>query len=266
MAVGDSSLFDLKRILQSSLGKRLRFFESIESTNTLALELARDQNLACPQLLLAEHQSAGRGRGSNRWWSSHGALTFTLLLEPPADFARLHWPKMALATAVAISRTVKDVVPDSTPGIRWPNDVFVAQRKVSGVLVEVPSLAAHAAQRVVIGIGLNVNNSLKAAPADVQARATSLADLSGTEHTLTEVLLQLLANIEHDLARLYAHSPDLVDDWQRLCLLRGRRITLEQGPHTVVGACQGVAVDGSLIIDAGRGIERFYAGVLKHVE
>lgn len=255
--------FDLDRIRLAPLVAELRYFDTIESTNSAAVEAAREARVVCPTLFLAAEQTAGRGRGANRWHSSAGALTFSLLIEPPECFERVHWPKLALAVAVAICRALERFAPASSFGVRWPNDVYSGERKISGVLVEAP--ATDDRPRAVIGVGLNVNNSFDAAPADVQARAVSLAELRGNEIRLTDVLLQLLADVDRDLARLYDQARDLADDWQRLCLLRGRQVTLEQGARRITGRSDGIDRDGSLLIDDGRGPQRYYGGVLTAV-
>jgi BirA family biotin operon repressor/biotin-[acetyl-CoA-carboxylase] ligase len=154
-------------------------------------------------------------------------------------------------------------------GVRWPNDVFTEDRKISGVLVEAPATAtapeAAAAKHLVVGIGLNVNNSIAAAPDDVRARATSMIDLTGSPHDVTDVLLELIDEVNRRLTRLAEGDPVLSAEWQELCLLRGRMITLAAGKRQVRGTCHGIQADGSLAIEADGTIERFYGGVLSEV-
>lgn len=257
--------FDLDRLRAAPQIHELRYFDSIESTNSAALAAARERAAECPALFITPHQTAGRGRGANRWHSDQGALTFSLLLAPPAELARAHWSKLAITTAVAICRLLDRRAPAARSGIRWPNDVYSDGRKIAGILVEAPAVSEGPPQ-VVIGVGLNVNNSLAAAPADVQARAIALTDLVGKSVDLTAILLELLFDIETDLARLAAQHRSLADDWKTRCLLRGSTVTLEHGPRQVRGYCHGIDDDASLLLDSGRGAERFYAGVLLAIE
>lgn len=269
-----AAYFDLARIRANPWLRQVEYRDSIGSTNDLALELVRGAALELPALVLAAEQTKGRGRGENRWWSSAGALTFSLVIEPPADFDRQHWPKLALAAALATAELVDELLAgdgsnaatNATVGIRWPNDVYAGERKLAGLLVEVPANGASQRPAVVLGLGLNVNNRLDEAPAEVRRRGTSLVDLGIAELDLTGVLLRLLDRLRSRIDDLTRHNPQLAAEWQRRCLLRGRTVTLEQGPRIVRGSCRGIEADGSLALETARGIERFYAGVLTSVE
>jgi BirA family biotin operon repressor/biotin-[acetyl-CoA-carboxylase] ligase len=257
--------FNLERIRKAPQVAALEYHDSIGSTNDRALELVREGGVTAPLLILAGRQTAGRGRGANRWWSSDGALTFSYVMRPPREFDRAKWPRLALVAAVSVCEVIRELAPERQPGVRWPNDVHVSGKKISGILVEVPAAASHE-PRLVLGIGLNVNNSLAGAPPEIAAVGTSLADLEGHPFDLTDVLLRLLEQIELQTARLAAGDPELVHQWQSLCLLEGRRVTLRLGEREVAGLCHGIAEDGSLEIETAAGRERFFGGVLVQVE
>src|SRR5690348_9213630 len=113
--------------------------EVVDSTSDLARQLVVEGDVACPLLVLARRQTRGRGRGDHSWWSDPGSLTFTVALDPAAHGLRAEQePRLALASAVAVVEAIAlrlDPGQDR-PGIRWPNDVEVANRKVAGILPE----------------------------------------------------------------------------------------------------------------------------------
>ena len=259
-----TSTLDLHRLTSSERFAHVELHDVLPSTSDLALRRASAATLETPALIVANEQTAGRGRGKNRWWSSPGALTFSLVVEP----ARLaldeqSWPRFSLAAAVAICDVVAPLVQPSCCGIHWPNDVFVDEKKVAGLLVEAPSAAADVPRRLVLGIGLNVNNSLLTAPVDVRRVGASLSDLAGRSFDLTEILLTLVERLEVRLGQLAAAEEPLVQAWQSRCLLRGRRIELADG---TAGRCQGIDVDGALLLECNGVQRRIYSGVLKAVE
>jgi BirA family biotin operon repressor/biotin-[acetyl-CoA-carboxylase] ligase len=116
----------------------------------------------------------------------------------------------------------------------------------------------------VIGDGINVNNLFQDAPAEVQARATSLAELSGRSYDRTQVLLDVLTSIQHALIESARRPAEFGARFDELCLQRGRELTLDVGQQRVSGICAGVAPDGALLLDTARGREKFYSGVLRH--
>src|SRR3954452_9524865 len=101
-------MFELSRIVDSGLVARVDYHESIGSTSDRALELGASDDGPLPLLVLAERQTAGRGRGENRWWSADGALTFSLLLAAPRERLPVtDWPKIALVSGLAVCQALE---------------------------------------------------------------------------------------------------------------------------------------------------------------
>lgn len=242
------------------------YHDELPSTNLRATELAATAEIECPRLVVAGRQSAGRGRGANRWWSAEGALTFSVLLEPePLGLLTEQWPRTSLCAALAVRDTLADYAPSIECGVKWPNDVFMARRKVSGVLVEAPPRKGATMHRLVIGIGVNVNNSLAAAPDEVQSVATSLIDQVSERHDVGEVLEAIIARLAENLALLAQNDDELPTRWQRHSLLDGRTVTIDLGTRLVTGYCLGINREGALDLSTSLGVEAMVSGVVKSV-
>lgn len=251
---------DLARIRRDTFVRFIEHHAEIPSTNTRALAMADDPACALPALVLADRQTAGRGRGANLWWSDRGALTFSLViprshvLSPSAG-----WTRMSLTIGLAVGAALQQLRPGLEIGLKWPNDVCVRSRKICGILVEVPP---RTPDRLVLGVGVNVNNSLAAAPAPVAARATALIDVAGYAFDLTVVLIQMLRQIAEELDLLARDQLDLARRWNMLCMLTGRRVQVAAGQRVTVGICQGVDESGALEIDTAEGVQRCLSGVV----
>jgi len=254
-----SELLDPVRLLASGAIARVEYFETLDSTQDVASRLAREHAGPTPLLVATERQTAGRGRGANRWWTGHGSLAFSLLLDP-ADWSlpRVPLPERSLAVGVAIVETLHPLLPRRRVGLHWPNDVFVDDKKISGVLVDVLTDGQH-----VIGIGLNANNSFVGAPDEVRARATSLHDQTGSTVDRTALLIELLQNLKSCLQESVAAPEEFGRRFGELCLQLGHELTLESGGQVTSGICGGVAVDGAMILETRDGFQKFYSGVLR---
>jgi BirA family biotin operon repressor/biotin-[acetyl-CoA-carboxylase] ligase len=258
--------FDLDRIVRESFIAQVAYHRTVPSTNSVALELCRQGQCVSPQLVLASQQTAGRGRGANVWWSAPGSLTFSVLLRP-AEFSlpQSMWPRMSLTMGLSVCQAVDELssdVPGVQAGLKWPNDVLLDGRKVCGVLVEVGPRPSEA---LVIGIGVNVNNSFAEAPADIQSRAIALSDLAGQPLDMTHVLVAVLRQIEHYLALLAEGSPELATAWQARCALRGKTVEIRSGTRTTTGVCQGIDEEGALVLLSEAGPTRVFGGVVAQV-
>jgi BirA family biotin operon repressor/biotin-[acetyl-CoA-carboxylase] ligase len=236
----------------------------LDSTNNRAAQLAADANLSLPALITAEWQTAGRGRGANRWWSSDGALTFSLLIDATEEkLPAARWPLVSLAAALATGDVLTGRLPQHDVRLKWPNDVYVAGRKICGILVEAPPVRPA---RLIVGIGLNVNNSLREAPADVQARATSMIDEAGQSFPREELLEQITAEFVELLATIASDALPLLERWQPLCLLTGRTVWIDVNGAEVVGRCAGIDATGAILLHTITGKQRLFSGVVKRWE
>jgi BirA family biotin operon repressor/biotin-[acetyl-CoA-carboxylase] ligase len=235
----------------------------IHSTNDRALELCTVADLPVPYLVLADRQTSGRGRGANRWWSSDGALLFSIIVDA-AEFAlpESRWPQMSLTVGVTICE-VLGKVSSAAVGLKWPNDIWLNHRKVCGILVEVPPVQRG---RLVIGIGLNVNNSFTSAPPELQTIATSLRDEDGAEYDRNQLLGEIMRQLDVDLRRLAVNDLSLPGRWQSLCVLRERIVSLDTSQQVVTGRCLGIAADGALRLQTHSGEKRFYGGIVRRIE
>ena len=215
--------------------------------------LAQPESVWCPRpvLVLAGEQTAGRGRGANRWWSATGSLTFSLILELPEWLPAGRRSELALVAGLAVRRTVSDGC-HAPVMVKWPNDVYVGERKIAGILIET---IATRPPRIVLGIGLNVNNSLADAPADVQARATSLIDWGGGRpRDRTATLVSLIDALRGELTLwLNAATPPgdeqwLAQRWRPYCFLAGRTVRIDAAGKGIAGKCLGVSNAGELLV------------------
>ena len=241
--------------------RSVKHFTETDSTNTRAIDLlASEDSLVTPCLLYAEDQVAGRGRGDNYWWSARGSLTFSVVVNfLEIAFSAQQKPLLPLLTGMAIARTGQQVLPSGDFHLKWPNDVYLNQRKLAGVLTEVPSQSSHHA---IIGVGLNVNNRFTHAPQDLQGTGIALADQSETEFERLEILRSFVHHFE-DLVKSFAAGKNFLDEWPRYCLLSGKQVTLQTGSTEVTGICQGVDDTGALQLQIGSDQERFFGGEVK---
>jgi BirA family biotin operon repressor/biotin-[acetyl-CoA-carboxylase] ligase len=178
--------------------------ESVGSTSDHAIRLSRDASLPTPALVVARQQTAGRGRGEHTWWSADGALTLSLVLGPDDHhLAERDWPKISLAMAVAVRDALAEVLPEAAVTTKWPNDVLIGEKKVAGILIESPGGGPPASTRLVIGIGVNVNNSFQNAPPELQETGTALCDIDGRKHDLETLLVGLIQSIERCLTNIH---------------------------------------------------------------
>ena len=251
---------DLARVTQDAWIERVHFYNETDSTNTRGLEHAATASEVLTELFVAERQTAGRGRGNNRWWSDNGSLTWSVLTRtnsaPPASL-----PQASLTIGLAICVAVEQFTRGDV-SLKWPNDVYLDGKKLAGILIE---LAGSDRRRLVIGVGLNVNNSVQNAPPEVRARATSLVDnqpVPGTMLDRTAVLVACLREIESHLSRFENEDPLLREEWRSKSLLTGRTVTLATPKREITGVCEGLADDGALLLRTAEGVEVCYGGVV----
>ncbi len=248
------------RVLQGTFIEQAEFFAELPSTNDQALRLATLPETRFPLLVVAESQTSGRGRRANQWWSTEGALTFSVVLDTEqAGLATKHWPQAALTTGLAVCEALEPHLTGVSPMLKWPNDVFIGERKVCGVLVETPP---GSGPRLVLGIGVNVNNSLASAPVDLRETATALCDVLGRKLLRANLLIEILNKLSERLSWIGSRDGQLRNLWRERCLLTGRRVQVENETGVVEGACLGIDEDGALLIEDVHVQQRVLAGTV----
>jgi BirA family transcriptional regulator, biotin operon repressor / biotin---[acetyl-CoA-carboxylase] ligase len=255
-------MLDLVRLQRDTFLRRVEWHESLASTNDRALQLAAAAECETPHLIAAGEQTAGRGRGNNRWWSGRGALTFSVLLDPEGLGLRPElWPRVSLTAGVAICQMLEQAAPHESVGLKWPNDIWLNGKKVCGILVETTPN-----RRLILGIGLNVNNSMQAAPEEIRMRAASLCDVLHAPPDPTDLLVDLLQRVEFHLQQLAVEHADLPRLWQTRCVLTGRRVEIDQPDRRHSGRCLGIDTDGALLLDSPAAPVRLHAGVVASIQ
>ena len=230
------------------VGRDLRLLEEVDSTNAVAITLAR-QAARDGTAVVAERQTSGRGRLGRGWFSPRaGNLYCSVIHRPHAgaeDFsARLTW--IPLAAGLATARAIAAVTP-LRPTLKWPNDVLLGDRKVAGILCEATG-APPGECSVVVGIGINVNIGAEDFPDEFRAQATSLAAEAGRSIDRSTLLAELLLQLEIAWDRLSegARQP-LLQDYTDLCSTLGRvvDVILLDGAGQR-GRAARIGMDGSL--------------------
>ena len=249
---------DLPKIVANTFLARAEQYEVLDSTNDRARQRV-GQGGPMPLLIIADRQTAARGRGANRWWTGPGALAFTMALPSgmlPHDPRR--GPLVALAAGVAVVDAIAPTLATEKVGLHWPNDVMVGRKKLSGVLVEAMPCRTH-----LVGIGLNTNNTAADAPPEIRERVTTLVDLTGRQQDHTELLLAILEQFAQSLKLLVEQPEELARRANERCSQIGHALTLWSGEQWTKGVCRGIAEDGALLLDTPEGTLAFYTGTLK---
>jgi BirA family biotin operon repressor/biotin-[acetyl-CoA-carboxylase] ligase len=237
---------------------RVEVVEETGSTNADVAGRARDGEPG-GLVLVAEHQTAGRGRLDRSWEApARSALTFSVLLRPTADPAR--WPWLSLLAGLAVARAVRRAAGLEDVGLKWPNDVLVGGRKAAGILLE--RLETDSGPAAVVGIGVNVSMTEDELPVPA---ATSLA-IAGAEVERGALLAAVLSELPALLGEWSEGTDALRTAYSHLCETVGQvvEVSLPDG-QTITGRAVGVDGDGRLEVETGQGRSAVGAGDVVHV-
>jgi BirA family biotin operon repressor/biotin-[acetyl-CoA-carboxylase] ligase len=246
------------RLYGTPFARRLYHFFKLDSTNTVAMHLG-EEGEPHGAVVLAEEQTAGRGRAGRAWLSEKSAgIHCTVLLRPPIPPA--HAPLLTLVAGLAARDAAAEEL-DGIPDIRWPNDLLVGGRKFCGILTEMhaePDRMHYA----VIGIGINVNQTNM--PAELEGIATSLRMETGKIHSRLELLIRLLRYLDRYYNQFLAEgaAPILRRFAEVSSYSQGKRVRITTATESFTGTTVGLESSGVLRVarDDGRGIEPVLSG------
>jgi BirA family biotin operon repressor/biotin-[acetyl-CoA-carboxylase] ligase len=246
--------FDLEQLRRELKPFRLHWFPRLRSTNDHAAVLRKRGVLFAPAIVLTGHQLAGRGRGSNSWWSGDGSLTVTFVLPIDEHLAPHHVPLIA---GLAVRTATANLVMDDGILLKWPNDLLYENRKVAGLLCE----RIHKAD--LIGVGLNLNVKMSDVPKHLRDRVTSLNIIRGEAIDPTAALVKIAGQLH----RMLAHRDDqsfraVIREYDQHHALLGRRVTVTGSPGEppISGKCEGLDETGRLLLRDRKTLHRVIAG------
>lgn len=251
--------------LRGRFGRPFRYFDDIGSTNTEALEWAAE---GAPEgaLVVADHQTQGRGRWGRSWFSAPGALLqFSLILRPDMPLDNLGLLTTALGVACA---DVVEVVAGVPTNLKWPNDVQVRGRKLAGILVE-SRVTGSRIDAAVAGIGINCAWDRSEAPEEIAERATSIASETGRPSPArADLMARILASFEsvYDAARDPERSATVIDRATARSEILGRDVTVRHSDgRTVTGTAIRLLPNGALELDIDGRVESVHVAEIERL-
>ncbi|NCA86075.1 MAG: biotin--[acetyl-CoA-carboxylase] ligase [Clostridia bacterium] len=241
----------MKKTLYSN---NIRHYPTIDSTNAAAEKWLAEEHPPEGSVVLADHQSRGKGVGTNTWQSKPGSnLLVSTILYP--DFLPAQQQFMLnKVLSLAVHRCVARLLPRHEIYIKWPNDVYVGKKKIAGILTR-NTITGTTLEATIAGVGLNVNQTSfsKEIPNPV-----SLKMADGKDHKLELVLQILLQAIEHFYGLLYAGNFDKIDEQYLRVLLNYRKsANYQSGQETFTGCITGVDDYGHLMMVVDKEIKTF---------
>lgn len=231
---------------------RVQFHESVDSTNTSLLDEIREGNVEGVSLVVADHQTGGRGRRGDRWEAPPRVnLLFSIAL--PLEASPQSWSWLPHLSAKLIGESVESILTGgSRVEAKWPNDLYLGGRKFCGILVETISNPEPFA---VVGVGLNVNMKRCQFPPEIEATATSLLEWEGCESNRWYLLGLIVRGFLTDYPKALTSTEGIVDWYEERDYLRGRRLRVTSVGRTFEGVGQGLGSQGELLLeDEDRGV------------
>jgi BirA family biotin operon repressor/biotin-[acetyl-CoA-carboxylase] ligase len=231
---------------------QILWYPEVGSTNDIAAALA-DRGANEGAIVIADRQTAGRGRLGRSWASPAGAGIYaSIVLRPPATVGTL----LTIAAGVAVAEGIASAT-GLSPHVKWPNDVHVSGRKLAGILAE------GAVSHIVLGIGINVQPA--AYPPDIATRATSIEAELGHAVDRGLVLAECLARLASRYRELQdGRGRNVVDAWRsRAAPTLGRHVEWELAGKRQTGLAQNIDDDGALIVKVGSGTQKIRSGEVR---
>lgn len=239
----------------SEYGRRLTVFEALDSTNDF---LKKKEVLASGEVVLAETQTAGKGRAGRIWTDEKGSnLLFSLGLV--TDTASRFVPLAPLISAAAVREALSFYCAEIK--IKWPNDLLISGRKTAGILTEAKTSGTQLT--LIIGIGINVNQTRFPGLEDINPN--SLALVTGKTVQREEVLARVLGELQTAFSRARINPDPVLARYRQTCSTLTQRIRFDRNGETLEGVAEDIAPDGRLRIRTDAGILEFNGSEINHI-
>jgi BirA family biotin operon repressor/biotin-[acetyl-CoA-carboxylase] ligase len=221
------------------IGHRILYYPEIDST----MEAARREALwgaPAGTVILADRQTAGKGRLKRTWLSPPGCLAFSLIMRPNLA----HLPAMLMLASLGIVYGIRGLT-GLRAQIKWPNDILLNDKKICGILIE-NDIRKNVLHHSVVGIGINVNVKISEFP-EIALTATSLSDQLGQECSRQDLLVRCLTEID-SMYQLLPDTEYIHEQWVKHMITIGQKVQVTWGDKGIVGVAESVSTNGNLLL------------------
>ena len=249
-----------KDLKTKTVGKRVYYFEEIDSTQNFAEQIALDGK-ENGTIVIAEKQTAGKGRLDRKWTSPKGGIWFSLIIHPKFDVSTS--TLVPIAGAVALAKAIKNTL-NIDVSVKWPNDITLNGKKVAGMLVDA-SFQANNIDYLILGIGINFDIDAK----KIEKRLSKSANFYGVnslrkkdDNTPPKILLkEFLVQFEKISIQLNkGEKAKIVKEWTKKADKIGKKISINTSDGKISGVAQGIDNDGALKLKTSKGIKKIFVG------
>ncbi len=233
------------------IGRKILVYDRTSSTNDIAAEYAKNRKNN-GLVVFAEEQTAGRGRAGSKW---HGGRADSIQCSIVLTDYKLNPELLSLTCAVAVADGLGKIG-GTEAKIKWPNDIILNGKKVAGILLE--SKLNNDAGAYILGIGINCHQKQESFPAELQSIATSIDIESHSIADRISLAKRLLTSVEHWLEVAEKNSENVINQWRKLSIQLGHRVTLVFNGRKFTGNCIGIDPEKGLILQLDTGGVRMF--------
>ena len=251
-----------KNLNTKFLGKRIYYFDSIDSTQNFAIKIASNNN-ENGTVVISKKQTGGRGRMKRKWKSPPGGIWMSIVIHPEFDIS--YTTLVPIATSLALSIAIEKIL-KIKPELKWPNDITLKGKKVAGILLDA-SIVSNKVENMVLGVGINFKikpmelaNTIKKTP-----NFYGVTTLVKKNESPLPLVQQFLYELESVLQLLNSkHAKKIKDEWTKRTSTIGRNVSIITNDGIITGKASKIDNDGALVISKGKKITRLLVGDIKY--
>jgi len=246
---------EIKRNLDTEIiGREIIYYKEVDSTNNVAKKLAQS-GVKEGTIVIAEEQKSGKGRLGREFCSPLGGIWVSCILRP--DIKPTLATRATYIASLAIVKTISKLSAVDAK-IKWPNDLLVGDKKVSGILTEMGA-ELDRVDYLVVGMGINLNFPIEIFDESLHNKVTTIYTETGKKISRVEFVQDLLEELEMSYKKLN-NFQDILEEWKSYSYTLGRTVKLDNNKEEIIGEAFDIAEDGALLVKVDNEIRRFYSG------
>ena len=251
-----------KNLKNNSLAKNIIVYDELISTQSLAHKLALDGSKE-GTIIISNIQTHGIGRYSRSWFSPLGGLWFSIILRP--NNICIPTQKLNLISSLTIIKTLNRLYKINA-FLKWPNDVVIQGKKISGVITE-SNYLGNKLDYIVLGIGINVNFEINSLPTSIRSTSTTLQTELNKKVNLIKLLTELLNDLAFSYLNLPSHNSIIIPEWKLLINTLNQKVIISLNNVDYIGTATDIFEDGSLELTLLDGSHKhFFDGKLRYLK